>query len=237
MGLAASQARLLTLTARQSDNEYNGQIINQERLNLATRMNTIANSYANGMSNKQILIKTAFSTTGNGRPTTIPMSSLTSSELYSFLSLNNFVLVDSSGQPVNTTQTVDTNTGNMVTAYSDNSGTTISASQIENLLRAGTLNVSNGAIITAADGTTSYNLGFDWRADESGTFQDQYNTTDDAAIMAKYEADSAIVQGQDKRLDLQLKNLDTEHKAIETEIDSVKKVIEKNVQSSFKTFG
>ena len=52
-------------------------------------------------------------------------------------------------------------------------------------------------------------------------------------INAKIE----IVQAQDKNLELRLKQLDTEQNAIQTEIDAVSKVIEKNVESSFKTFG
>ena len=45
-----------------------------------------------------------------------------------------------------------------------------------------------------------------------------------------------IVQQQDKQLELKLKQLDTEENAISTEMDAVKKVISKNVESSFKTF-
>ena len=45
-----------------------------------------------------------------------------------------------------------------------------------------------------------------------------------------------IIQSQDKSLELNLKQLDTEENAISTEIDAVKKVISKNVESSFKTF-
>lgn len=52
-------------------------------------------------------------------------------------------------------------------------------------------------------------------------------------INAKIE----IVQAQDKNLELRLKQLDTEQDAIQTEIDAVQKVIEKNVESTFKTFG
>ena len=62
----------------------------------------------------------------------------------------------------------------------------------------------------------------------------------------KYEYDQAIqeinskieiVQAEDKNLELRLKQLDTEQKAISTEIESVSQVIQKNVESSFKTFG
>lgn len=45
-----------------------------------------------------------------------------------------------------------------------------------------------------------------------------------------------IIQAQDKNLELRLKQLDTEENAISTEMDAVKKVISKNVESTFKTF-
>lgn len=52
-------------------------------------------------------------------------------------------------------------------------------------------------------------------------------------INAKIE----IIQAEDKNLELRLKQLDTEQDAISTEMDAVQKVIEKNTESSFKTFG
>lgn len=45
-----------------------------------------------------------------------------------------------------------------------------------------------------------------------------------------------IIQSQDQTLEVRLKNIDTEHKALDTEMESVKKVLEKNIESSFKTF-
>lgn len=45
-----------------------------------------------------------------------------------------------------------------------------------------------------------------------------------------------VIQQQDKNLELKLKQLDTEENAISTELDAVKKVVSKNVESSFKTF-
>ena len=52
-------------------------------------------------------------------------------------------------------------------------------------------------------------------------------------INAKIE----IIQSQDKNLELRLKQLDTEQEAIQTEMDTVEKIIQKNVESTFKTFG
>ena len=62
----------------------------------------------------------------------------------------------------------------------------------------------------------------------------------------KYQYDQAIqeinakieiIQAEDKNLELRLKQLDTEQDAISTEMDAVQKVIEKNTESTFKTFG
>lgn len=77
-------------------------------------------------------------------------------------------------------------------------------------------------------------------------------TDDDAYAdaMNQYEYDSAlyeqtlnsinakiaIIQEQDKTLELQLTELDTEQSAITTEMDAVTAVIEKNVESTFDTF-
>lgn len=44
------------------------------------------------------------------------------------------------------------------------------------------------------------------------------------------------IQLQDKSLELKMKQLDTEHNAVQTEMDAVQKVIQKNIESSFKTF-
>lgn len=47
----------------------------------------------------------------------------------------------------------------------------------------------------------------------------------------------SVIQDQDRTLEIKLKQCDTEQQAISTELDAVKKVIDKNVESTFKTFG
>lgn len=49
-------------------------------------------------------------------------------------------------------------------------------------------------------------------------------------------ARTSIVQAQDRTLELKLKQLDTEQEALSTELESVKKVIDKNIDQTFKTF-
>ena len=54
--------------------------------------------------------------------------------------------------------------------------------------------------------------------------------------IADINARTSIIQEQDRTLELRLKQLDTEQKALSTEMDAVKKVISDNVEKSFKTF-
>ena len=78
------------------------------------------------------------------------------------------------------------------------------------------------------------------------TDQAKYNDAMNQYEYDKYQYDQSIqeinakieiIQSEDKNLELRLKQLDTEQDAISTEMDAVQKVIEKNVESSFKTFG
>jgi len=62
--------------------------------------------------------------------------------------------------------------------------------------------------------------------------KDVYEHTIDE-INAKTE----VIQNEDKQLELRLRELETEQNAISTEMDSVKKVIEDNVEKTFNIFG
>lgn len=79
----------------------------------------------------------------------------------------------------------------------------------------------------------------------SATDQDAYNDamnqyTYDTNVYQKAVQDinarTSIIQQQDRELELRLKQLDTEQEALQTEMESVKKVIDKNIESTFKTF-
>lgn len=62
------------------------------------------------------------------------------------------------------------------------------------------------------------------------------NNTQTAKAEAEYETNMASIQSKDKRFDTQLSNIDTEHTAVQTEIESVKKVIQKNIERGLKIF-
>ncbi len=57
-----------------------------------------------------------------------------------------------------------------------------------------------------------------------------------ALAEAKYEEEMVALERKDKRFDLELKKLDTEHNALQTEYESVKGVIDKNVEKTFSIF-
>jgi hypothetical protein len=159
MGLAASQARLLMLTARKSDIEFKVQIINQRRTVLAYQSAQLSRSYANA--------------------------------IYQSDNVNS--------NPAN-------DAGVVTPAY----GT------------------GNNDVIDVLFPGSSYpdNQPVDVSDEESAV-----------GSTSLYEAQMATVQAMDKELELRAKDLDTQHKCVETEVDAVKKVIDKNIESSFKTFG
>ncbi len=72
---------------------------------------------------------------------------------------------------------------------------------------------------------------------EDTCIQEVEDDTEIALAQAKYEDDLAQVERLDSRYDLQIKRLDTEHNTLQTEYESVKNVITKNVENSFQTFG
>ncbi len=64
----------------------------------------------------------------------------------------------------------------------------------------------------------------------------EYEQTVYEKKVSDINAKTESIQQKDKTLELELKQLDTEQNALATEIDAVQKVIEDNVESTFKTF-
>ncbi len=66
--------------------------------------------------------------------------------------------------------------------------------------------------------------------------QYEYNKSLYEKAVEDINAKTKIIQEEDRTLELRLKQLDTEQDALQTEMEAVAKVIEKNVESTFKTF-
>ncbi|MBQ2645687.1 hypothetical protein IJG14_08975 [bacterium] len=345
MGLSASQARYLQLTARRSDNEYEAQQINQARTALAKKMQDVSLKYTNGMNNRNLM----FVSPVNDGSTSVNSVQLSYSTITApFPAGLGYRLVDSNGTEVRpndktanairekaqadyakalqsnvfkfTTKDDDGNdvqvaidgsnfdkflgkydtvldsTGNIVDSEKFNNKiknmnaaefneywnsmefSFLSENTMEEYRDTEGIAAAKEAYDTAmaeADEIENKSCIFDDRCldpeflekqlrsgawtlqkedptqvDEYGNpktvevhygsvdvIEDVPDTSDDAAISTEYETMMSYYQHKDKELELELQRLQTSHNAIQTELDSVKKVIEKNVDNSFKTFG
>lgn len=260
MGMSASQARLLSITARLSDNEYEAQAVAHAKIRLSTKMEDISAAYLDALSDKKMQLRTINSTgdvvslditnallnqTGYrltdiyGRPiaseSDVANFQNSSNDLSTFLNKYRKNWGEEKTQTYSTLQQHYTDLFYSIQEgnYSQVSNETLNnRDYIENGLRTGSLLLQKFGELDDAT--------FGWENESwttTSTIQETADETDLARIEAQYQTDMATVQAQDKKFDLQLKQIDTEHSALQTEYDSVKKVIDKNIETSFKIFG
>lgn len=73
--------------------------------------------------------------------------------------------------------------------------------------------------------------------EQDSLLYEEYYEKNDAAAQAEYDRKLAEIHYKDKRLDLQLKNIETEYNANKEEFDSVKKTQGSGIERIFKTLG
>ena len=81
--------------------------------------------------------------------------------------------------------------------------------------------------------------GYFWNSIAYSSTSDLVSVEDEIAIAkaeVKYKNTTTEIENQDKKYDQDLKKLDSEHNALQTEYESLKGVIDKNVERSFKAF-
>jgi uncharacterized protein (DUF3084 family) len=71
----------------------------------------------------------------------------------------------------------------------------------------------------------------------SGLYNQQSNLEPDSANAQRLNAQISSVQQRDKQLEMESKRIDTQHQTVQTEIEAVSKVINKNIEGSFKLMG
>lgn len=95
--------------------------------------------------------------------------------------------------------------------------------------------IKNGALfITEYDETEGDFMAKSYALDPN--FVEVTDDTKVAKAEAEYNSSMAAIKTKDQRYDLDMKGIDTEHSALQNEADSVKKVIDKNIERSFKIF-
>lgn len=205
MGLAASQARLLLLTARKSDLELRAQQITNSEMMLAMQTESIAKEYSNKISNRQLKMQVANNQMNGDLTTSIPVT-------VADLKGHDYELFDKEGNRV-PDELLPKNTFDL-----------------HNQIKRGQLVIhAVNKETRASEGAIDLNGG-------DGIFFDTYYTDDDASATADYESKTSQIQTKEKQLEIDLKQIENQQKACDTEIDSVKKIIDKNIERTFKTF-
>jgi len=214
MGLAATQTRFLSLTARKSNVEYQGQQINQQRTVLSNKsasmyseMLTLAvpvpPSTADFTTVQYVFTETDSEGKVTGRYQTVNFDNENAAKDYEFTVINT-ISGRSETRTIQETDSKDQYTG-----------------------RWKTLNGFTSTVVEVTD---------------NKAYEDEYNQYLYKQYLYEQEieainAKTAIIQQEDKALELQLNQLDTEQNEIKTEIEALDKIIGDNVESSYKTFG
>ncbi len=114
----------------------------------------------------------------------------------------------------------------------DSAGATDGPNYLQDCLR-------NGKYLIEKGNLDSETQKVKWRSlswDATANISDSYYTQDDDKAKAKYDRLQTQIQNQDKKLELELDSIETQRSAVTTEVDSVKKVIDDNIEGSFKAF-
>lgn len=246
MGLAASQARFLQLTARKSNIEYQGQQLNQARTALADQSAQLFNK----MLDIQPPVAPSSSESRFTKPT------------YSYRDTNNTKLTKTIKEwtpAVGQDGQVIPDCYNFTLTYQNEQGTQITNSYQNIYMKFD----DNGSLTEVKMPNNGY-IGYDPTTgeytesttykNEDGSSQLYYSTEydskayDDAMNQFEYQkalynkelvsinAKTQDLQQQDKALELQLRQVDTQQRAVQTELESVQKVLDKNIELTFKTF-
>lgn len=242
MGISSNQARFLTLTSRQIDLEYRVQQICQRRLRLASELERVASEYNNKISNRSMY---TFNTSNAG----ISKLSVEGIKNIKDANGNTFQLVAKSGNEYkeviwddNTLKYGSDSTPITMTSLGLSAGAG-EAAALEAAIRAGVVSIATKEDIYTQEAysvkdATNADLGKyeirDWRT--LSQLADELYKGDNAEAETTYEKVTAEINAQDKKLQLEQTAIEIEYKAVTTEKDAVKKILDQNAQASFKYF-
>lgn len=293
MGMSASQARFLSITARMHDLEYQAQTIENAKLTLSDDMNAAYDEYCNGINATKYQLKvitggevdkvdlTYTTMVASGSQPDHPMYILTDATTDNIYlpesvvngmnnkipeTLNDFLRVVATkyvypGQGYTDAEAVSklssegyanywTAVYYQLTGYTDNEG-----------------KISNGHGFVAISNENAHDRQWIQKNVEKGdviinsmqSSRDNINNvkvnifaqtnmavdtnlsiaSDDLLISraeANYERMVENINQKDKQLDLRLSRIENEHNALKTEYETVKELVKKNIERSYKTF-
>ena len=291
MGLAASQARLLLLTARKSDLEYRAQMISQRKICLAMETEQLAMNYSDALNNRTMKLSIWASANASTKTQVdLTYDNLTSGlnggsvymvtntatgkivcnnvekDVYKFVNIEKYGgKFDEQGNqvwPENMTDEqkqlkadFDTAVAKMKAQMEPLKGLNNSG-YFQDLLQSGCLSIQRQVLTEAfvpvldANGEqvkdeqdnpkTKKVVSIDWEPVLLAGMDDvssELYRDDDQAAQAEYEHKSLLIQSQDKQLDVELKQIETQLEACKNEKESVQKLVKERAGQEFKVFG
>ena len=219
MGLSASQARLLNLTARMHDIEYKAQNLEAQKLQMANESTQVYQEYENALNRQKIQFK-QIGADGSANYVDASLNTL-------FDAGYKVRVQDKDG---NWTDCAD------LAAVNKATGKTISGTSTEtlrNMVEAGFIVFEKPTNEVDENGDKIYaevNIATDT------SLQEVSDETELKKAEAKYEADMRKINAKDKKFDTDLAAMEQERNAIKTEIDTLKSVAKENEHRTFKYF-
>ena len=252
MGLASSQARLLTLTARQHSVEYAAQRLEAQKLQLANESDQVYNTYLERLDATKVQYRRV-ETDGS-----IAYDDATFAKLFqNYYLFNVDGVICKSFEEVKTAlkdkRDIDITADDMYTVLSaliqeglvvlmeikgdpesgyeydkDNAKITFTPPESDTPTSSWDVNEANEEYVYKVFCNTSIST--------STKVSEMSDEKELKKAEAQYEADMNRINAKDARYDTQLSQLETERNAIKTEIDTLKTVANDNVERTFKIF-
>ena len=249
MGMSASQTRVLMLTARQNDLEYQAQQILQAKLAASRQAEDIAAARDEKLANTHFIKKEKVD--GNEVQMNVTISSIMDNGYY-LIDENGSIVLPSRGEYSYSNFIEEHSSRGDSVKYGFESWDDASFksdknlnndmggadSYIKEMIDKGKFTLCRLSNANDDQGEDGEYIGHRKTSiDASYDFTEVYYTADDAEAESKFETASRKLETLEKKLDMQMEQIETERTAVKTEKESVEKVVDENVESTFKTFG
>ena len=236
MGMSASQARLLSITARINDVEFKSQSISNTKIRLADESEQVSKAYTEAL-NKTKMVYTQYDAYGNQQKLDVNSTNLTTITIPNPDFDEDQPESETNPKTLPRFQVIDMSTGQPVTLWSQSNqnGMKFSGAQLYEMIESGQYMLQENKNHVDENGHTVF--GFtDVTVSGNTQLAIEADTVELAKAEADYNAATAKINKKEKLLDNELKALDTEHSALTTERDSIKTLVGDNIKSTFELF-
>jgi hypothetical protein len=223
MGLSSSQARLLNLTSRMHQIEYNAARIEAMKLQMANESDKAYDEYLEALDARKVVVKTIHT---DGTVTFVDITG------YDTLTKAGYRLYYADGEECGEWPEWADNTDIEVKCSMDPINCTLTSQILTNLIDSGVFVLAK----KAADDTEPLVVEeLTSVANDTGLMEVQ-DEVDLKKAEAKYESDMRRIDMKDRKYDTDLAALETERNATKQEMETLQTVAKDNVDRTFKLF-